>query len=136
MMKAYMFAAVAAVLTCVASPAWADFANVNVGTDDNYKVITPKQLEVASTDSEKTTVAQTLGNSVETSIQNAINNVGNTELLITQFWHKGGRMYYDDTWQHLTVEVWKNDAYVKTCHAYSFKTGLDKPYQATCVKPR
>ncbi|PKR57637.1 hypothetical protein [Thalassospira lohafexi] len=115
-----------------------DFSNVHVGTATDYQAISATQLALKSTDSEKTTVAETLSNSRELSIQNAYNGVGNTELLVTKFWHKGGTSSLDSTWQHITVEVWKNDEYVKTCHAYSLDVEIGKGdnrrrvYQSTC----
>ncbi|KZB67269.1 hypothetical protein AUP42_13065 [Thalassospira lucentensis] len=131
-MKRYLMLAIV-LLFGFASQAFAqNYNNVHVGSANDYVQITTTQLALASTDSEKTTVAQTIANSNEQSILNAYNGVGGTELLVTKFWHIGGDMYYDKTWQHITIEVYKNNSYVKTCHAYSFKTALNGPYQATC----
>lgn len=115
-----------------------DFSNVYVGSATDYQPISTTQLARKSSDSEKTTVAQTLSNSREESIQNAYNGVGNTELLVTKFWHKGGDLTLDSILEHITVEVWKNDTYVKTCHAYSLAVELGKGakrrrvYQSSC----
>ncbi|KZL24043.1 hypothetical protein [Pseudovibrio sp. Ad37] len=97
---------------------------------------TDQQLSAKSSDGEKATIADTLSNSIQESITNGYNSVGNTDLVITKSWHKGGSLPYDDTFEHVTVEVYKNDVYVKTCHAYSFQTKLDGPYQASCVKSK
>lgn len=95
---------------------------------------TDEQLEARSTTGDKPTIADTLSNSVEQSLINGYYSLGNTDLVITKGWHKGGKLYYDDTFEHVTVEVYKNDEYVKTCHAYSFRTKLDGPFQGSCVK--
>ncbi|WP_160116687.1 hypothetical protein [Pseudovibrio ascidiaceicola] len=97
---------------------------------------TADQLSAKSSDGEKATIADTLSKSIQESLVNGYNSVGNTDLVITKGWHKGGSLPYDGTFEHVTVEVYKNDAYVKTCHAYSFQTKLDGPYQASCVKPK
>ena len=119
-----------AVLSAPASAG--NYNNVYVGSENDYLPISNDQLRLASTDGEKTTVAQTIANSNEASIRNGFNGIGNTELLVTKFWHLGGSMQFDKTWQHVTIEIYKNDRYVKTCHAYSFKIALNGPYQATC----
>lgn len=115
-----------------------DFSNVHVGSETDYQPISATQLALTSSDGQETTVAETLSNSREVSIQNAYNGVGNTELLVTKFWHKGGTSTLDSTWEHITVEVWKNDEHVKTCHAYSSDTEIGKGtnrrrvYLSTC----
>ncbi|KZK87983.1 hypothetical protein PsW64_01280 [Pseudovibrio sp. W64] len=100
------------------------------------KLATAEQLASKSSDSDKTTIAETLSNSVQESITNGYNSIGNTDLEITKGWHKGGNLPFDSTFEHVTVQVYKNNQYVKTCHAYSFQTKLDGPYQASCVKPK
>ena len=102
-----------------------NYNNVYVGSEIDYRPISTVQLRRASTDREKVTVAQTIANSNDASIRNGYNGVGNTELLVTRFWHLGGTMQFDKTWQHITIKIYKNDTYEKTCHAYSFKTALN-----------
>jgi hypothetical protein len=133
------FSVFAVALMISITPAWAgNFNNVFVGSENDYVAISNTQLARTSSDGEKTTVAQTLSQSREASIQNAYNGVGNTELLVTKFWHKGGSSQLDSTWEHITVEVYKNDTYVKTCHAYSLQVEIGKGdnrrkvYQSTC----
>ncbi len=107
---------------------------VCAGPEDcvNRAPITQAQYDRKSTDGESTSVRETLSNSANQSIKNGYESIGGTDLAITKFWHKGGTLPFDDTYEHVTLEVYKNGAYQKTCHAYSFRTSLVGPYQASC----
>lgn len=120
-------------LTGAASPA---VAAVYVCDDENcgsWKAITDAQWDAQSTDDDKTSVRSTLSNSSDASINNGYNSISDTDLYIKKFWHKGGKLPFDGTYQHITVAVWKGSQYKKTCHAYSFTTKLNGPYQASCL---
>ena len=82
----------------------------------------------------KPTVDQALQGSVNDSITNGYHSVANTNLYISKFWHKGGNLPFDTTYEHLTVQVWKDDYWVKTCHVYSFQ--VNEKYKTSCVAIR
>lgn len=81
------------------------------------------------------TVREALSGSINTSITNGYNNTSGTDLGIKKFWHTGGKLPYDDSFEHVTVEVYKYNEYVKTCHVYQFQidTKAGKRYQTSCV---
>jgi hypothetical protein len=114
-------------------------AAVFVCTNDTcstWRAATPNDEVIATTGAPNcpttgVTVKATLSNSDQDSITNGYNNIARTDLYIDRrFWHKGGDFPIDDRQCHLTVKVYKNNGYVKTCHTYdSNPTGK---YQALC----
>ena len=106
-------------------------ANATCYTTD--PLITPAQLALKVEPKDYyPTVDQVLSGSNEQSITNGYNGIGNTFLGIKKFWHKGGDWKpTDDQYEHLTVEVYKDDAWQKTCHVYRHTTPKNK-YVTTC----
>jgi len=99
---------------------------------DNYTPITAAQLALTAPDT-TITVQMALQQSADDSIRNGYNSVSKTDLGITKWWHKGGSTTLDQTYYHITVRIYKDNKWTKTCHAYALNIGTSTPkYQATC----
>lgn len=114
-------------------------ASVYVCKNDDcssFVEITQKQLYITASTDEKPKVETALENSIDEAIRNGYSSKDNWDLGIAKFWHKGGSLPFDSTYDHLTVKAYKGPIYKKTCHIYSFTTDLvSQKYQTSCIKP-
>jgi hypothetical protein len=78
------------------------------------------------------TVQAALANSKHSSVVNGTTGAEHTDLGIDKFWHRGGQLgLLDNMTCHVTVRVYKNDEWQKTCHVYALE---DKAkYVTNCV---
>lgn len=100
-----------------------------------WRAINAQQNAYQATTGDKTTVDGALQNTKEQIIQNGYGSIAGNNLYISKFWHKGGDLLWDSTYDHITVKVYKNvDEYKGTCHVYPIK--IDGKNGASCNNKR